>query len=155
MAAYDPAMLLAVDVGNSNVTIGSFRNGSLVAVRRAGTPRGGTADELELLVEGLLSLDDTAFADVSAVVVASVVPAVTVGREIYKGFESGIYNTALDNAGYPASSLLPPGVQARKPVTKPVKKTVPAAGAEGASAATPPETADSGAAPADTAAPQR
>ena len=31
------AMLLAVDIGNSNVTIGSFRNGSLVAVRRAAT----------------------------------------------------------------------------------------------------------------------
>ena len=85
----------------------------------------------------------------------TVVPVVTVGREVQKGFESGIYNSALDNAGYPASSLLPPGVQARKPVTKPVKKTVPAAGAEGASAATPPETADSAAPPADTAVPQR
>jgi len=74
-------MLLAVDVGNSNVTIGSFRNGSLVAVRRAATPRGGTADELELLVEGLLHLDDTAFADVSAVAVASVVPAMTAALE--------------------------------------------------------------------------
>jgi type III pantothenate kinase len=71
------AMLLAVDVGNTNVTIGSFRNGSLVAVRRAATPRGGTADELELLVEGLLRLDDTAFADVAAVVASSVVPAVS------------------------------------------------------------------------------
>ena len=63
-------MLLAVDVGNSNITIGSFRNGSLIAVRRAATPRGGTADELELLVEGLLQLDNAAFADVSALVVA-------------------------------------------------------------------------------------
>ena len=36
----DPAMLLAVDVGNTNVTIGSFRNGSLVAVRRAFDPQG-------------------------------------------------------------------------------------------------------------------
>ena len=80
-AAYDPAMLLAVDVGNSNVTIGSFRNGSLVAVRRAATPRGGTADELELLVEGLLRLDDAAFADVSAVAAASVVPAVSAALE--------------------------------------------------------------------------
>jgi type III pantothenate kinase len=80
-AAYDPAMLLAVDVGNSNVTIGSVRNGSLVAVRRAATPRGGTADELELLVEGLLRLDDAAFADVSAVAVASVVPAMTAALE--------------------------------------------------------------------------
>ncbi len=93
--AYDPAMLLAVDVGNTNVTIGSFRNGSLVAVRRAATPGGssragmgagtgasaGTADELELLVEGLLRLDDAAFADVSAVVAASVVPAVSAALE--------------------------------------------------------------------------
>ncbi len=74
-------MLLAVDVGNTNVTIGSFRNGSLVAVRRASTPRAGTADELELLVEGLLRLDDAAFADVSAVVAASVVPAVSAALE--------------------------------------------------------------------------
>lgn len=74
-------MLLAVDVGNSNITIGSFRNGALVAVRRAATPRGGTADELELLIEGLLHLDDAAFADVSAVAVASVVPAVTSALE--------------------------------------------------------------------------
>jgi type III pantothenate kinase len=80
-AAYDPAMLLAVDVGNTNVTIGSFRNGALVAVRRAATPKAGTADELELLVEGLLRLDDTAFADISALVVASVVPRVTAALE--------------------------------------------------------------------------
>jgi type III pantothenate kinase len=79
--AYDPAMLLAVDVGNSNITIGSFRNGSLVAVRRAATPRAATADEVELLVEGLLRLDDAAFADVSAVVAASVVPAVSMALE--------------------------------------------------------------------------
>lgn len=74
-------MLLAVDVGNSNVTIGSFRNGSLAAVRRAATPKAGTADELELLVEGLLRLDDAAFADVSALVVASVVPRVSTALE--------------------------------------------------------------------------
>ena len=80
-AAYDPAMLLAVDVGNSNVTIGSFRNGALVAVRRAATPRAGTPDELEILIEGLLRLDDAAFADVSALVAASVVPAVTAALE--------------------------------------------------------------------------
>ena len=76
----------------------------------------------------------------------SVVPVMTVGRELYKGFESGIYKAALDTAGYPASSLLPPGVQARQPVTKPVRKAAPAAaGAEGAPAAAPQETADTAA----------
>lgn len=74
-------MLLAIDVGNSNVTIGSFRNGSLIAVRRAATPLGTTPDELEVLLEDLLRLDDAAFADVSAVACASVVPAITAALE--------------------------------------------------------------------------
>ncbi len=75
----------------------------------------------------------------------SVVPVLTVGNEVHKGFESGAYNTALDNAGYPASSLLPPGIQARHPVAKPVKKV--AAGNEGAPATPAQE-------PAETAAPK-
>jgi glutaredoxin len=74
------------------------------------------------------------------------VPVMTVGREVYKGFESAIFKTALDNAGYPASSLLPPGVQARtlvaKPVTKPAAAAPPAdaAGTGGEPAAAPQET---------------
>jgi len=84
-AAYDRAVLLAIDVGNSNVTIGSFRNGHLAAVRRAATPAHATADELEVLLEEMLRLDDTAFADVSAIVCASVVPAVTAALEVVAG----------------------------------------------------------------------
>jgi type III pantothenate kinase len=70
-------MLLAVDVGNTNVTTGLFRNGSLVAVRRAGTPGRPTPDEVELLLAGLLGLDDAGFGDIGSLVVASVVPSVT------------------------------------------------------------------------------
>jgi type III pantothenate kinase len=79
--AYDPAMLLAIDIGNSNITIGCFRNGTLVATRRAATVAGATPDELELLLEGLLRLDDAAFADVSGIACASVVPALTASLE--------------------------------------------------------------------------
>jgi type III pantothenate kinase len=74
-------MLLAIDIGNSNVTIGWFRNGTLVGTRRAFTnPRTGS-DELELLLDGLLRLDDASFADVSAIACASVVPALTAALE--------------------------------------------------------------------------
>jgi glutaredoxin len=73
----------------------------------------------------------------------NVVPVMTVGREVYRGFESGAYKAALDNAGYPTSSLLPPGVQAKQPVTKPVQKAAPAAAeAEGRPATAPQETAN-------------
>ncbi|HEX5013542.1 MAG TPA: type III pantothenate kinase [Candidatus Limnocylindrales bacterium] len=67
-------MLLAVDIGNTNVTIGLFKAGSLAASRRAATPTRATVDELELLIDGLLRLDDASFADVSAMSAASVVP---------------------------------------------------------------------------------
>ncbi|MBE0624993.1 MAG: glutaredoxin family protein, partial [Burkholderiales bacterium] len=54
------------------------------------------------------------------------VPVMTVGREVYKGFESGMYKAALDTAGYPANSLLPDSVQARTLVAKPAPKAPPA-----------------------------
>ena len=79
--AYHPAMLLAVDIGNSNVTIGLVRAGALMATRRAATQPHGTADELELLLDGLLRLDDVGFADISAIVCASVVPTQTAALE--------------------------------------------------------------------------
>jgi type III pantothenate kinase len=74
---YHPGMLLAVDVGNTNVTIGLFRNGTLAATRRAGTHPRTTADELEHLLGALLGLDDATLADASSIVAASVVPGVT------------------------------------------------------------------------------
>jgi type III pantothenate kinase len=79
--AYDPAVLLAIDIGNSNITLGSFRNGALVATRRAVTAPQSTADDLEALIESLLRLDDAAIADVSAMSCASVVPALTTALE--------------------------------------------------------------------------
>ncbi|MFL5681033.1 MAG: type III pantothenate kinase [Chloroflexota bacterium] len=74
-------MLLAVDIGNTNITIGLVRAGTLVVTRRAATQPAATADELEVLLEGLLRLDDVAFGDVSAIACASVVPALTDGIE--------------------------------------------------------------------------
>ncbi len=70
-------MLLAIDIGNTNLTLGLFRSGTLVAARRAATNGHATADELELLIEGLLRLDDASFGDIEAVACASVVPALT------------------------------------------------------------------------------
>jgi type III pantothenate kinase len=74
-------MLLAVDIGNTNVTIGLVRNGALVGTRRAATAPRATADELAVLLDGLLRLDDVAFGDVASIVAASVVPSVTVALE--------------------------------------------------------------------------
>ena len=74
-------MLLAIDIGNTNVTVGSFRNGSLVATRRTATDPAATADELELRLIDLLRLDAAVLADVSAIACASVVPSLTAALE--------------------------------------------------------------------------
>ena len=50
-------MLLVVDIGNTNVTLALIADGAIVTTRRAGTPRSATADELEVLLAGLIGLD--------------------------------------------------------------------------------------------------
>jgi type III pantothenate kinase len=70
-------MLLALDIGNTNVTVGLFRAGALLATRRAATNARATTDEVELLLDGLLRLDGIAIADLDAIALASVVPALT------------------------------------------------------------------------------
>jgi type III pantothenate kinase len=74
-------MLLVVDIGNTNITLGLVEGGAIVATRRAGTPRSATTDELELLLVGLLRLDSRSLDDVTAVAIASVVPALTAAVE--------------------------------------------------------------------------
>jgi type III pantothenate kinase len=75
------AMLLALDIGNTNLTTGLFRAGALLATRRAATDPHATTDELELLLDGLLRLDGFGLGDLDAIAMASVVPALAGGVE--------------------------------------------------------------------------
>ena len=70
-------MLLALDIGNTNITVGLFRAGALLTTRRAATNVRATTDEIELLLDGLMRLDGIAIADLDAIALASVVPALT------------------------------------------------------------------------------
>jgi type III pantothenate kinase len=70
-------MLLAVDIGNTNITLGLVDGGAIVAVRRAATHRATTVDEMELLLDGLLGLDGRSLDGVTAASLASVVPSQT------------------------------------------------------------------------------
>jgi type III pantothenate kinase len=74
-------MLLAVDIGNTNITLGLVEDGAIAATRRAGTRGAETTDELEVLLRDLLALDEHALHGVAAMSVASVVPALTATLE--------------------------------------------------------------------------
>ena len=71
-------MLLAADVGNTEIVLGVFRDADLVRTWRVSTQAERTADELALMLSGFLSQEDIAIgSEVTGLVVASVVPDVT------------------------------------------------------------------------------
>ena len=70
-------MLLAIDVGNTNIVLGVFEDETLRRSWRLQTQRERTADELGLLVQGLFAHDGIDRTRVSETVIASVVPPLT------------------------------------------------------------------------------
>jgi type III pantothenate kinase len=67
-------MLLALDVGNSNITIGAFEKRRLVSHWRLRTVHGQTADEWGVLLRNLFSLSSLDSPAVDGIIIASVVP---------------------------------------------------------------------------------
>src|SRR6478672_7696693 len=70
-------MLLAIDVGNTNMVIGVFDGDTLIQSWRLQTLRERTADELGLLVEGLFKHSGLDQSKITGVVLGSVVPPLT------------------------------------------------------------------------------
>jgi type III pantothenate kinase len=66
--------LLVLDVGNTNTVVGVFHGKTLRAQWRLTTSREQTADEYGILIRNLFSLDGLGTGEVTAVMVASVVP---------------------------------------------------------------------------------
>lgn len=67
-------MLLALDAGNTNVTVGIFRNGELIDHRRLRTVREQTSDEWGILITSLLRFASLDPQDLHGIVISSVVP---------------------------------------------------------------------------------
>ncbi|MDO8834524.1 MAG: type III pantothenate kinase [Vicinamibacterales bacterium] len=70
-------MLLAIDVGNTNVVLGVFARTRLTRSWRLATSRERTADEIGLMVSDLLDRAGITPARIDGVVLASVVPQLT------------------------------------------------------------------------------
>src|SRR5436853_4892528 len=70
-------MLLAIDVGNTNIVLGVFDGARLVQSWRLLTLRERTADEVGLLVTGLFAHEKIDLGSITAVVMGSVVPVLT------------------------------------------------------------------------------
>ncbi|MCL5781617.1 MAG: type III pantothenate kinase [Firmicutes bacterium] len=69
-------MILAIDIGNTNIVFGVFRDKTLIADWRLATDRNRTPDEYGVLLKELFSLSGIDMQAVEGVIISSVVPPV-------------------------------------------------------------------------------
>jgi type III pantothenate kinase len=97
-------MLLAIDVGNTNIVLGVFDGETLVESWRLQTLRERTSDELGLLVDGLFSHSRIERVQIDGIILGSVVPPLTptilAMAERYFGVKALTVDPAV-NAGMP------------------------------------------------------
>src|SRR5437016_12238572 len=74
-------MLLAIDIGNTNIVWGVFDGAKLLADWRVGTDHSKTTDEYAILLLDLLRVKEISPDRVAGVVLSSVVPPLTPGFE--------------------------------------------------------------------------
>lgn len=70
-------MLLAIDIGNTNITLGVFEGDALSATWRLATDRSRTPDEYSALLAQMLALRDMPAGRIDGVALCSVVPPLT------------------------------------------------------------------------------
>lgn len=106
-------MLLVIDAGNTNITLGVYRDDELLAQWRIATNPSGSVDEYGARVRGLFEGSQIPLRDIDAIIVASVVPPLneTIKRmaEVYLGatpiFVDHNFDTGLKILYEPASAV--------------------------------------------------
>jgi type III pantothenate kinase len=82
-------MLLAIDIGNTNIHLGLWRDGRWAVSWRARTVPDKMPDEYAVLVRNFLSTAEVGFEAIDAVIISSVVPALTLAfRELVNRYTS-------------------------------------------------------------------
>lgn len=67
-------MILAVDIGNTQIVVGCLEGGTLVSSFRLATDRSRTAEEYTLLLSGIFAMRGVDTANIDGGIVSSVVP---------------------------------------------------------------------------------
>lgn len=67
-------MILAIDIGNSNIVIGSYENGKLLFVARVSTDASRTEFEYAVILKDILGLYERRKEEIDGAVISSVVP---------------------------------------------------------------------------------
>src|SRR3954471_20836600 len=112
-------MLLAIDVGNTNIVLGVFKDGRLAESWRLATMRERTSDEIGILVTHLFARNEIPLEEVTGIILSSVVPPLTRTMEEMAERYFGRTPLTVDpgmNTGMPVLYLPPSDVGADRVV---------------------------------------
>ena len=70
-------MLLAIDIGNSQIVCGVFQKDTLIADWRLSTNHTNTSDEYDMALRSLLEIHKVAQKKITGCIITSVVPPLT------------------------------------------------------------------------------
>ena len=70
-------MILAVDIGNSNIVIGCFEGESILFIERLSTNQQYTALEYVISIKSILEINNIEIKKIEGCIISSVVPSVT------------------------------------------------------------------------------
>jgi type III pantothenate kinase len=71
----EKAMLLAFDVGNTNIVLGAFQERELIQSWRIETDNGKTADEFGMIISQFFAYEGLSLEDIEDVIISTVVPS--------------------------------------------------------------------------------
>lgn len=125
-------MLLAIDVGNSNIVVGVYNKDELCFISRLTSNQQKTADEMAIQLESILSIHNIRTASITGAIISSVVPLITAsliiavklltGKKplvVGPGMKTGI-NIGIDNPAQLGSDILVDSVAAAALYPKPI-----------------------------------
>ncbi len=124
-------MLLAIDIGNTNITLGAYDNDVLLFTARLATVQGTTADQYAVEIKNILDLHGLQAARIEDCIISSVVPSVggavcnavsllcdIVPLELGPGVKTGL-NIKIDNPAQLGADLVAGAVGAISEYTLP------------------------------------
>jgi type III pantothenate kinase len=125
-------LILAIDIGNTNLVLGAFEEDKLKFVARISSDTNRTEDEMAVIIKSVLENHGAYSSDISGTIISSVVPSLTQTSSkaiklltgeypfvVEPGIRTGI-NILIDNPAQLGSDLLVDSVAAANLYPKPV-----------------------------------
>lgn len=124
-------MLLTIDIGNTNITLGVYNSDILCATARLATAKNNTSDQYAIEINSILNLRSINASDIEDCIISSVVPSVArcvsnaismlcdiVPLELGPGIKTGL-NIKIDNPAQLGADLVAGAVGAISEYTLP------------------------------------